>query len=113
VKNVRRLLSELWQQKNWLLHHDNASSNTSFFTRDFFLPKTTWLSPLTHPPYFSLFPQLKIKLNGRHFYVIEVIEAESQAALNTLTEHNFQDALKKMAETLGTVHTCRRELFRG
>jgi hypothetical protein len=41
----------------------------------------------------------------RHFDTIEVMEAESQAALITPTEHNFLDALKKMAEALGTVHT--------
>jgi hypothetical protein len=37
---------------------------------------------------------LKIKLKGRYFDTIEVIEAESQAFLNTLTEHDFQDAFK-------------------
>jgi hypothetical protein len=47
------------------------------------------------PPYFSLFLQLKIKLKGRHFDSIEMIEAESQVVLNTLTEHNFPDAFKK------------------
>jgi hypothetical protein len=47
-----------------------------------------------HPPYFSLFPRLKIKLKDRHFDTVEVIEAESQAVLNTLTEHDFQDAFK-------------------
>jgi hypothetical protein len=56
-----------------------------------------------HPPYspdlalcyFSLFPQLRIKRKGCRFDTIEVIEAESQAVLNTLTEHDFQDAFKK------------------
>jgi hypothetical protein len=38
---------------------------------------------------------LKIKLKDRHFDAVEVIEAESQAALHTLTEHDFQDAFKK------------------
>jgi hypothetical protein len=47
-----------------------------------------------HPPYFSLFPRLKIKVKGRHFFTIEVMEAESQAVLNTLREHAFQDAFK-------------------
>jgi hypothetical protein len=37
---------------------------------------------------------LKIKLNVRHFDTLEVMEAESQAVLNTLTEHDFQDAFK-------------------
>jgi hypothetical protein len=50
---------------------------------------------IPHLPYFSLFPRLKIKLKGLHFDTIEVIEAESQAALNTLTEHDFQDAFKE------------------
>jgi hypothetical protein len=37
---------------------------------------------------------LKTKLKGRHFGTIEVIAAESQTVLNTLTEHDFQDAFK-------------------
>jgi hypothetical protein len=41
-----------------------------------------------------VFPQLKIKLKGCHIDTIEVIEAESQAVLNTLTEHDFRDAFK-------------------
>jgi hypothetical protein len=36
-----------------------------------------------------------LRLKGCHFDTTEVIEAESQAVLNTLTEHNFQDAFKK------------------
>jgi hypothetical protein len=39
-----------------------------------------------------------------------VIEAESQAVLNNLTEHDFQDTLK-MAEMLGTVHARGRVLL--
>jgi hypothetical protein len=38
---------------------------------------------------------LKIKLKGRHFDTTDVIEAEPQAVLNTLTEHDFQEAFKK------------------
>jgi hypothetical protein len=37
---------------------------------------------------------LKIKLKGRHFHTTEVIETESHAALNTLTEKDFQDAFQ-------------------
>jgi hypothetical protein len=48
-----------------------------------------------HPPYFSLFPSLKIKLKGCHFDTAEVIDAKSQAVLNSLTEHNLQDTFKK------------------
>jgi hypothetical protein len=36
-----------------------------------------------------------MKLKGCHFDTVEVIEAESQAMLNTPTEHDFQDEFKK------------------
>jgi hypothetical protein len=36
---------------------------------------------------------------GRHFDTLEVIEAESQAALNTFTEHGFQDAFQNGRST--------------
>jgi hypothetical protein len=38
---------------------------------------------------------LKIKLKARHFNTNEVIEAESHTVLNTLTQHDFEDAVKK------------------
>jgi hypothetical protein len=33
-----------------------------------------------------------MKVKGRHFGEVQVIEAESQAVPNTLTENGFQDA---------------------
>jgi hypothetical protein len=51
--------------------------------------RLTWL------PATFLFPLLKTKLNGRHFDITEVTEVQSQVVLNTLTEHNFQDAFKE------------------
>jgi hypothetical protein len=92
-ENVRRLRPELWRQKNWLLHHDDAPSHTPFFTTEFLATNNMTVPP--HPTYFSLFPRLKVKQKGRHFDTNEVIEAESQAVLNTLTEHDFHDAFKK------------------
>jgi hypothetical protein len=53
------------------------------------------MTVVPHPLYFSLFPQLKIKLKSCHLDTIEVMEAESQTVLNTLTEHDFPDEFKK------------------
>jgi hypothetical protein len=47
-ENVRRLRPEIWRQ-NWLLHHNNAPSHTSFFTREF-LTKNN-MTGIPHPPY--------------------------------------------------------------
>jgi hypothetical protein len=44
---------------------------------------------------------LKIKLKGLCFDTIDVIKEESQAVLNTLTQHDFQDAFKKNARITG------------
>jgi predicted helicase len=52
-------------------------------------------------------------LKGHYFDTIEVIKAELQVMLNTLTEQDFQNAFKKMAEALGTVHTHGMGLLRG
>jgi hypothetical protein len=43
----------------------------------------------------SMFLRLKIKQKGGHFDTTEVIEAELQAVLNTITKHDFQNAFKK------------------
>jgi hypothetical protein len=53
------------------------------------------MTVITNPPYFSLFPRLKIELRGGHFDTIEVIKAKSQDVLNAPTEHDFHDAFKK------------------
>jgi hypothetical protein len=52
--NVRSLHLKLWQQKNWLLDHDNTPSHTSFFTREFLAENNMTVVP--HLPYMSLFP---------------------------------------------------------
>jgi hypothetical protein len=52
------------------------------------------------PPHHTfLFPRLKIKLKGCHCGTVEVIEAESQAVLNTLTGQDFQDSFKHASST--------------
>jgi hypothetical protein len=64
-RSVRTLHPELWQQMNWLSHHNNTPSHTSFLPGNFW-PKTilpvptllTWLgppqfcvSPIESPPF--------------------------------------------------------------
>jgi hypothetical protein len=99
-KNVCKLRPELWRQKNWLLHHDNAPSHAFFFTRDFF--KNSNMTVVPQPRYFSFFPRLKVKLQGRHFDAFELIEAESQDVLNTLAKYDFHDNNSVCKRTIPT-----------
>jgi hypothetical protein len=58
-----------------------------------FSPKTIRL-PSPPTPYFYFFPRLKVKQEDRHFDTAEVIEAESRAVLNSLTEHDSKDTIQ-------------------
>jgi hypothetical protein len=106
---VRRLRPKLLQQKNWLLNH-NTPPHTYFFTRER-LTKNNMTVITMHPTF--LFPPIKTKLKGHHFDTTEVIEAESKALLNSLTEHDFPEAFKTPTEVLETVHMRGRELLQG
>jgi hypothetical protein len=66
------------------------------------------MTVVPHPP-ISLFSQLTIKLIGHHFDTIELIESESQAELNALTEHGFQET----AKAVETVRTRGMGLLQG
>jgi predicted acetyltransferase len=61
------------------------------------------MAVIPHPPYspdvatcdFFPFPKMKLKLKGRRLDAIEKIQAESQRALDILTEKDFQEAFQK------------------
>ncbi|UYV76531.1 hypothetical protein LAZ67_14001018 [Cordylochernes scorpioides] len=69
---IRQKRPDLWKNKNWLLHHDNAPAHTSLLVRDFLAKNNTLMMP--QPPYspelapgdFFLFPKLKRPMKGRH-----------------------------------------------
>jgi hypothetical protein len=65
----------------------------SFFTREF-LTKNN-MTGVPHPHFFSLFPRLTIKLNGRHFWHNWGDWSRILGSVNTLTEQDFQDEFKK------------------
>ncbi|UYV84446.1 hypothetical protein LAZ67_X002198 [Cordylochernes scorpioides] len=46
---IRQKRSDLWKNKNWLLHHDNAPDHTSLLVRDFLAKNNTLMMP--QPPY--------------------------------------------------------------
>jgi len=60
------------------------------------------MAAILHPPYsldlapcdFFLFPKTELKPKGRRFDTIDEIQAESQTALDTLIEKDFQEAFQ-------------------
>jgi hypothetical protein len=56
---------------------------------------------------------LQIKLKAHYFGTVEVIEAESQAALNAVTEHSFQDEFKKWQKRWERCIRAKGDYFEG
>jgi hypothetical protein len=76
------------------LYHNNTPSHASMTV----IPYACYLLDLA--PRAFMFPQLKIP----PFYTIFVMDAESQVMLNILTEHDFEDTFRKLAEELETAY---------
>jgi hypothetical protein len=63
---------------------------------------TIKMAIIPQPPYlldlascdFGLFPKLKMKLKGRRFETVSVIQRESQAALDSIKENDFHGAFE-------------------
>jgi hypothetical protein len=77
-----------------------VSVNTSLKTTEFVTKKKMVIVP--HSPYspdldlcdFALFPKLKTKLKGQRFEKVCDLQRESQAALNSIKENDFQGAFE-------------------
>jgi len=75
---------EMWENGDWLLHHDNAPTHTSLVVRKFLTKNKVTTVP--HPAYspdvaphnFYVFPTMKLQLKRRCIASIEEIQVESQ-----------------------------------
>ncbi len=99
---IRRKRPELWSEKKFILHHDNASPHTSFDTLKKF---REWnIDILEHPPYspdlapcdFSLFPKLKKELCGRKFPTVKAVQDEARKILMSMLSDIFLDTMHDM-----------------
>ncbi|UYV61411.1 hypothetical protein LAZ67_1004761 [Cordylochernes scorpioides] len=86
---------ELWKNKNWLFHHDNAPAHTSLLVRDFLAKNNTLMMP--QPPYspdlapcdFFLFPKLKRPMKGRGYATLDEIKTASKEELKKIFKNDF------------------------
>jgi histone-lysine N-methyltransferase SETMAR len=99
-ENVQRKRLELWDNHNWLQHHDNTPAHTSLKTTEFVTNNNMVIVP--HPPYspdlapcdFALFPKLKMKLKRQRFETVSDIQRESQAVLDSIKKNYFHSAFE-------------------
>ncbi len=116
---IRHKRPELWKDRSFLLHHDNASPHTSDFT----LRKLQeWkVQTLDHPPNlpdlapcnFALFPKLKSTLRGRKFDNIKQVQAAANESLKMLPKSVFDDAIHNMVLRWQKCVAANGEFFEG
>ncbi|UYV70896.1 hypothetical protein LAZ67_8001037 [Cordylochernes scorpioides] len=99
MRNLREAIlqkrPDLWKNKNWLLHHDNAPAHTSLLVRDFLVKNNTLMMP--QPPYspdlvpcdFFLFPKLKRPMKGRRYATLDEIKTASKEELKKILKNDF------------------------
>ncbi|UYV78701.1 SLIT2 [Cordylochernes scorpioides] len=82
-EEIRLKRPDLWKNKNWLLHHDNAPAHTSLLVRDLLAKNNTLMmpqppySPDLPPCYFFLFPKLERPMKGRRYATLDEIKTAS------------------------------------
>jgi len=97
---VRRERPEVWTNKTWMLHHDNAPAHESLLIREFLAKQETIVVP--QPPYFPdlapadffLFQKIKSTLKGSLFQTIGEIKENSLLDLRAIPQNTFQDAFQ-------------------
>ncbi|KMQ83207.1 histone-lysine n-methyltransferase setmar-like protein [Lasius niger] len=97
---VRKGRREMWNNRNWLLHHDNALTHTAQETKYLLIENN--ISVVRHPPNspdlapcdFFLFPKIKKELN-KHSKTRHTVEAVTQEVLLSLQPKDFQEAFEE------------------
>ncbi|KAG5329384.1 MOS1T transposase, partial [Acromyrmex heyeri] len=95
-ERVRKKRSELWKNKSWILHQDNAPAHNALSMKRYLT-----LLPDLAPCDFFLFPKIKSALKGTRFESMEEVKRKSAELLNALTKEDFQhcfDQWKKRME---------------
>ncbi|XP_018301780.1 histone-lysine N-methyltransferase SETMAR-like [Mycetomoellerius zeteki] len=91
-EKIKKKRPELWKDKSWVLHQDNAPSHSALSVKRF-LAKYS-IPVLDHPPYspdlapcdFYLFPKVKSALKGTRFESVEAVKEKAARVLKELTE---------------------------
>jgi transposase len=98
---VRRKRPDLWESRNWQLHHDNALTHSSCLIQD--LMTKHRIPQVRQAPYFPdmapcdfwLFPKLKIPLKGSRFERREDIMKNATAELVAIPKEDSQKCFQQ------------------
>ncbi|UYV80511.1 hypothetical protein LAZ67_19000393 [Cordylochernes scorpioides] len=88
---IRQKRPDLWKNKNWLLHHDNAPAHTSLLVRALLAKNNTLMMPQPPP------------MKGRRYATLDVIKTASKEELKKIFRNDF---LKCFEDLKNRWHEC-------
>jgi len=105
--------------RTWMLHHDNAPCHKAVSINEFLAEKSIPVVP--QPPYsldlspcdFSLFPQLKNHLKGRHFGALDNIQKSVTDELKGIPAEAFQHCYEQCTQCLHCCVAAQGNYFEG
>lgn len=116
---IRQKRPQMWKDKSFLIHHDNASPHSSFMTQQ---KINKWgLTQLPHPPNspdiapcdYGFFPKLKAALRGRRFQTVKQLQQEVRRILLSWKPQVFNDILHEMVGRWQKVCAADGHYFEG
>jgi len=110
---------ELWENRTWMLHHNNAPAHASLFIRSY--PGKYQTSVVFHLPYSSdlattdsfVFLKLKTTLKGRRFQTIEEIQENAIREPRAIKESAFQITFQQWKKRWERCIASRGDCFEG
>ena len=112
--NVRRKRPEMWKNRDWLLHHNNAPAHTSLVVRAF-LTKNN-MTTVPHPVYlpdlaplrFLCVPENETPAERAAFHIHWRVPSRIATSTKHANAGRLQWVLPKMAKSLGSLYTSPR-----
>ena len=100
LRSVREKRRELWQDKLWLHHHDNAPAHNTLSIQQLLAEKN--IAVLEQPPYSPdlapcdcfLFPELNGIIKGTRFEGVEAVKRAVTTELRGIPEESFQQCIE-------------------
>ncbi len=98
-ERIRRKRPELWRNKDFIIHHDNATPHTATDTVE--LLEHFNMEVLPHPPYspnlapsdYFIFDRIKAEIRGHHHQSIQDMQTAVFRTLRSIPAQEFHDAL--------------------
>lgn len=100
-ERVRRKRFEMWKNRSWILHQDNAPAHNALSIKEFLAKHG--ISVLEHPPYspdlapcdFFLFLKVKSRLKGTHLESVDAVKKKATEVMMNLSEDDLQHCFQQ------------------